>query len=92
VTFTWIFFRAASLDDALLIVTRIFSDGWADPEIPLLMLLLILSVWLYQFAMESRFKSILHVAPLRVGLAIGMVIYLALFASGSTQAFIYFQF
>ena len=28
VTFTWIFFRAASLDDALLILTKIFSDGF----------------------------------------------------------------
>jgi len=92
VTFTWIFFRAASLDDALLIVTRIFSDGWVDPEFPLLMLFLILSVWLYQFTMESRFKSILRAAPVRIGLAIGMALYLALFASGSTQAFIYFQF
>ncbi|MFC1574649.1 MBOAT family O-acyltransferase [Gemmatimonadota bacterium] len=92
VTFTWIFFRAASLDDALLIVTRIFSDGWVDPQFPLLMLLLILSVWLYQFTMESRFKPILTAAPVRIGLAVGMILYMTLFASASTQAFIYFQF
>jgi len=92
VTFTWIFFRAASLDDALLIVVRIFSDGWADPEFPLLMLFLILSVWLYQFVMESRFKPILCAAPVRVGLAVGMILYLAVFTSASTQPFIYFQF
>ena len=92
VTFAWIFFRAASLDDALLIVTRIFTDGWTDPEFPLLMLFLILSVWLYQFTMESRFKPILCATPVRIGMAVGMILYLALFASGSSQPFIYFQF
>jgi D-alanyl-lipoteichoic acid acyltransferase DltB (MBOAT superfamily) len=92
VTFAWIFFRAASLDDALLIVTKIFTEGWSDPEFPLLMLFLILSVWVYQFAVESRFRSLLLAAPVRVGLAVGIILYLALFSSGSSQPFIYFQF
>jgi alginate O-acetyltransferase complex protein AlgI len=92
VTFTWIFFRAASFDDARLIVTRIVSDGWTDPEFPLFMLFLILSVWLYQFAMESRFRPVLSAAPVRIGLVMAMVLYLLFFASGSTQPFIYFQF
>ena len=92
VTFAWIFFRAATLDDARLIVTRIFTDGWTDPQFPLLMLLLILSVWLYQFAMESRFRPVLAGAPVRIGLAVGMILYLALFASANGQPFIYFQF
>jgi alginate O-acetyltransferase complex protein AlgI len=92
VTFAWIFFRAADLGDALLIVGRIFTDGWTDPEFPLLMLLLILSVWIYQFMMESRFKPILTAAPVRIGMAVGMILYLMLFASGSGQPFIYFQF
>lgn len=92
VTFAWIFFRAASLDDALLIVTRIFTDGWTNPEFPLWMLVLIVSVWLYQFAMESSFKPLLSSAPVRVALAVGMILYLAIFPSGHGQAFIYFQF
>ena len=41
VSFTWIFFRAGSLSDACLIVRRIFSSAWQDPQIPLLMLVLI---------------------------------------------------
>jgi D-alanyl-lipoteichoic acid acyltransferase DltB (MBOAT superfamily) len=92
VTFAWIFFRAASLDDAILIVTKIFTDGWTNPEFPLWMLALILSAWLYQFAMESRFKPVLSAAPVRILLAVGMVLYLAVFPSGNGQAFIYFQF
>jgi D-alanyl-lipoteichoic acid acyltransferase DltB (MBOAT superfamily) len=92
VTFAWIFFRAATLDDAVLIVKRIFSDGWTDPEFPLMMVGLILSVWLYQFAMESRFKPVLRAAPVRMGLAVGMILYLAVIAPGNGQPFIYFQF
>jgi alginate O-acetyltransferase complex protein AlgI len=92
VTFAWIFFRAATLDDALLIVTRIFTDGWTDPEFPLMMLGLILSVWIYQFAMESRFKPVLRRAPVRVGLAAGMLLYLIVFSPGNGHPFIYFQF
>jgi hypothetical protein len=68
------------------------TDGWTDPQFPGLMLALVLSVWAYQFAMESRLRPILSAAPVRIGLAAGMVLYLTFFASGSTQPFIYFQF
>src|SRR3989449_8285543 len=44
----WIFFRAGSLDDALLIVTRIFTAAWHDPQMPALMLVLVAVAWLYQ--------------------------------------------
>jgi len=92
VTFAWIFFRAATLDDALLIVGKIFSDGWTDPAFPVWMMFLILSVWLYQFGMESRFRPLLSTAPVRIGLAAAMVFYLAVFPAGDGQPFIYFQF
>jgi D-alanyl-lipoteichoic acid acyltransferase DltB (MBOAT superfamily) len=92
VTFTWIFFRAASVDDAVLIVGRMFTGLWTDPQFPILMLGLVLSVWLYQFAIESRVRPVLRLAPVRIGLAASMALYLLLFASGSTQPFIYFQF
>lgn len=92
VTFAWIFFRAATLDDALLIVTKIFTEPWANPEFPLWMLSLILSVWIYQFLMESRFKPLLSTTPIRIALAVGMILYLAVFPSGDGQPFIYFQF
>ena len=91
VTFTWIFFRAASLDDAWLIVTKIFSSGLADPAFPLLFLALIFSVWLYQFIYESQFRKILEIAPIRIGAVVLMILYLSIFTSGS-QVFIYFQF
>ena len=49
VTFTWIFFRAQSLTDAWLIISRIFTTGWADPRFPLVMAVLILAVWCTSF-------------------------------------------
>src|SRR5436190_627760 len=91
VCFAWIFFRAGSLDDALLIVTRIFTAAWHDPQIPALMLVLVAVVWLYQFCYESRFREILQTTSVRVGVAVCMVLYLCLCASGG-GAFIYFQF
>jgi D-alanyl-lipoteichoic acid acyltransferase DltB (MBOAT superfamily) len=91
VSFTWIFFRAASLSDALLIVRRIFTAAWEDPQIPALMLVLIALVWAYELCYESRLREILKTSLVRVGVAVFMVIYLCLCSSGG-GTFIYFQF
>lgn len=93
VTFTWIFFRARTLDDCWLIITRIVDFRWADPRFPVVLLVLVLAVWLYQFVYnEARLRPVLQLAPLRLGLTILMIVYLAIFAQASTSAFIYFQF
>jgi len=91
VSFTWIFFRADSLSDALLIVRRIFGAAWQDPQIPALMLLLIGMVWLYEFLYESKVRELLKTRFVRVGVAVGMLVYLCICSSGG-GAFIYFQF
>jgi alginate O-acetyltransferase complex protein AlgI len=94
VTFTWIFFRAQTLDDAWLIVSRMVTTGWTDPQFPLLMAILILAVWIYQLAFNSRslLRRLLETAPARVGLAMLMLGYLVIVAQPSTKQFIYFQF
>ena len=92
VTFAWIFFRATNLSDAFLIVSRIFTSVWSDPQLPLLMLLLVVATWLYQFLYESRLRTYLQSSPLRVAMVVAMLLYLVLFASSSHQPFIYFQF
>ena len=91
VSLTWIFFRAESLGDATLILGRIFTAAWKDPQIPALMLALIAGVWLYQFVYESRYRLLLRASFVRVGLAAAMVLYLCVCSSGG-GAFIYFQF
>jgi D-alanyl-lipoteichoic acid acyltransferase DltB (MBOAT superfamily) len=94
VCFTWIFFRAQSLGDAWLVITRICTSGWKDPQIPLLMVTLVLAVVAYQylFTQSTPTRRILELAPVRVALAAGMIIYLVIVAQPSTKEFIYFKF
>jgi len=91
VTFVWIFFRATCWADVCLIVTRILFSGFGDPAFPLVLLVFIFTIWVYQFIHESRFNEILRLAPVRVGIIIAMILSVTLFASGS-KAFIYFLF
>jgi D-alanyl-lipoteichoic acid acyltransferase DltB (MBOAT superfamily) len=92
VCFTWIFFRAGSVGDAWLIISRIATSGWADPQFPMLALGLVLAVWVYQFFYESRARPALELAPVRVAIVALAVVYAAVFAAPGAQTFIYFQF
>jgi D-alanyl-lipoteichoic acid acyltransferase DltB (MBOAT superfamily) len=94
VTFAWIFFRAASIGDGCLIVLRIFTSGWEDPRFPVLMLIPIVVVWLWQLAQEKETpgRRILDRAFVRVGLAVFMIGYLIFVSQSDTQKFIYFNF
>jgi D-alanyl-lipoteichoic acid acyltransferase DltB (MBOAT superfamily) len=94
VTFTWIFFRAQSLTDAWLIISRICTTEWADPRFPLVMGVLVLAVWVYQLLHNSRssLRWWIEAQPVRVGLATLMIAYIAIVAQPSTKQFIYFQF
>ncbi len=93
VTFTWIFFRAADVGEAWLIVTRIFSTSWlSDPAYPWVALFMIASIWTYQFVYESKAKKVLEFAPVKMALVVIMLLCVVLFSSANEQAFIYFQF
>src|SRR5260370_38837223 len=59
VCLTWIFFRAESLRDALLILQRIFTGLWSDPQVPALMLAAVALVWIYEIIYYSRFRPVL---------------------------------
>ncbi len=91
ICFTWIFFRANTLPDAFLIVRRIFTAAWENPQVPGLMLALVALVWVYHAVVESKFRSALQVPVVRVGMAVLMALTLFLCASGG-GAFFYFQF
>jgi D-alanyl-lipoteichoic acid acyltransferase DltB (MBOAT superfamily) len=94
VMLTWVFFRAQSVSEAWLIISRIFTAAWTDPRLPALVAVLVLAVWMYQllFASESRLRRVLELAPVRTGLVVLMVVYLLVIAQPSTKPFIYFQF
>jgi len=92
VSFAWIFFRAETINDAWTIITRIFTSGLANPYCPLLALVLIFAVWIYQFAYESRFRWFLELRFVRIGIVLLLILYLVIFAPSSSKAFIYLQF
>jgi len=92
VTFAWIFFRAHTFDDALLIVGRLARFGWTDPRFPLAAAGLVLAVWLYQRVYESGLRRMLRLGPVRVGLVVLMIVWVAVFSASTEQPFIYFQF
>ncbi len=92
VMLAWVFFRAQSIEDAWLILSRIFTSGWADPAFPWLLAGLVLSIWLYQYVYESRLAGLLRPAPVRIALVVAMVLYMAAFITSGNQEFIYFRF
>jgi D-alanyl-lipoteichoic acid acyltransferase DltB (MBOAT superfamily) len=92
VSFAWIFFRAETVNDAWVILVRIFSSGLENPYCPLLALVLIFAVWLYQFAYESSIKWVLELRAVRIGIVLLLILYLVVFAPASDKAFIYLQF
>ncbi len=92
VMLAWVFFRAQSISDAWLILGRIFTSGLADPAFPLLLAGLVLSIWLYQYIYESRFRELVSAGPVRVALVVGMLVYMAAVVTSGNQEFIYFRF
>ncbi|HPA20338.1 MAG TPA: MBOAT family O-acyltransferase [Verrucomicrobiae bacterium] len=89
---TWVFFRATSLHDALTVLARMVTTPLTDPQFPLMGYALCLGLWGYEFAFESRLRPLLESGVVRLLTALGMIIYLAVFTSSRSQAFIYFQF
>ncbi len=92
VTFAWIFFRAETFSDAVLIIKKIFACDFRDPQFPLLALVLCFSVWAYQFLYESKARRFLASRPVRICTVLGILLYLALFGGASGKPFVYFQF
>lgn len=91
VCFAWIFFRASTVSDALLVLKRIGSSTWNSPQFPALMLLMVCTIWAYQWLYESSLRPVLANRYVRVALAAAMALYLCFCSSGG-GAFIYFQF
>jgi len=92
VCFTWIFFRAQSFSDAMIIIRKIFSGTIKDPQFPVVAMVFCASVWLYQFIQESNKKNWLALRPVRVGGMLFILLYLAFFTTSGIKPFVYFQF
>jgi len=92
VCFTWIFFRAAGIGDAWLIIRRIFSSSWGDPAFPLLALALVLGLWTYELACESRARRLIEGPAFRIATVVSILWYLSTVPGSGDVPFIYFQF
>lgn len=92
VMLAWVFFRAQSISDAWLILHRIFTTGWADPAFSILLAAMLGSVWVYQYTYQSRARRCLQLAPVRLALVVGMIMYITLFVTSGHHEFIYFRF
>ncbi len=92
VMLAWVFFRAQSVHDAWLILSRIVTSGWKTPSFPLLLAVLVLSIWTYQYTYESRLRKLLQYTVVRVGVVVAMILYMAIVVTSGNQEFIYFRF
>jgi hypothetical protein len=70
-----------------------FTLGWEDPRFPILMLMPILAVWIWQLAQSrSGPAAAPRSRPVRVAVAVFMLGYLIFVRADDTQKFIYFNF
>ena len=93
VCFAWIFFRAETVGEAWLIVTRICTLDGAHPTTwPLPLGWLVLAAFAYQLSsLTAPTRRFITSSPVRIATATCMLI-LLVFYSSSGGAFIYFQF
>ena len=92
VCLTWVFFRADTVNEAVLILQRIATGVWTDPRMPLLAIFWILVVWTYQWFHQWQVASPRYVGWIRVAAYTGMMMYLSIASGQGNQPFIYFQF
>ena len=92
VMLAWVFFRAGSIGDAWLVLTRIWRTPWDDPGCPLLAFVMIAGVWGYEYACESRLRAVFERPIVKVAMMTAMIVYLVLLVSPGRQPFIYLKF
>ena len=92
INLTWIFFRSPTFAQALYVIKKIITGPYENPQFPLVGLVLIFSVWLYQFVYESKFRNILETRTVRIIGVVAMLICILIVSSDSAQPFIYQQF
>ncbi|MDD2479139.1 MAG: hypothetical protein PHS31_04535 [Victivallaceae bacterium] len=98
---TWVFFRAETVTKSLLILKRIFTGATSSIEttflstfqnVPAVMFLLILAMWVYQLVFNSKSKGLLETRFMRIASIVTTTILILIFATSANKQFIYFQF
>ena len=94
VMFAWVFFRAQTWDMSSLVIGRMVTTGWSDPQMPWLMLVIVTAAWCWQLtcAADGPVRRALYNPVTRVLFALFMILWLLLVATPATKPFLYFQF
>jgi alginate O-acetyltransferase complex protein AlgI len=92
VCLTWIFFRAETFGKAVTVLKGIFTFPWVNPQFPVVAIMFIISVWLYQFIYESRLRTVLELSAVKIVLMFSMIFYMVFFRMAGYEIFIYFRF
>jgi len=92
ITVTWVFFKKSTVPEALEVLRRSISFQGGINLIPVVPLILVLIIWVWQLLYDSSYRRFLSLRPVRLG-ALALILFL-LFAlsGGSHEQFIYFQF
>ena len=92
ITVTWVFFKKSTVPEALDVLRRSVSFQGGINLIPVIPLVLVLAIWIWQLLYDSSCRRFLSLRPVRL-CALALILFL-LFAlsGGSHEQFIYFQF
>ena len=89
---TWIFFRAETFGDAIAVLKGIITYSTDDPQFSVAGIGIMLSVLLYQFVFESRFRVALEHSAVKICLMLSMILYMIFFRTSGYEIFLYFRF
>ena len=92
ITVTWVFFKKGTVPEALAVLRRSVSGQPGIDLVPVIPLILVLVIWIWQLVYDSPLRRLLTLRPVRLtALAVILVLLFAL-SGGSHEQFIYFQF
>ena len=92
IVFTWIFFRAENAADAFAMIAGIFSFTWSMPAAPVVMVILMVLCYLFQWVMEYGAVQSDGNPGMKGAAAAAMALCVLALSSGAANEFIYLQF
>ena len=92
ITLTWVFFRAATFQDAFDVLRGILTWEEGEALFPWIPFALVLCTWIYGLLWTSRFQEFLERRPCRIVATALAILLILLLGAGANSQFIYQQF